>query len=912
MSDHAATHSEKDPQPEDSLCFRWPWRPYQERVLESLDEHLADRRIHIVAAPGSGKTVLGLEIFRRVRRPTVAFSPTTTIRDQWLLRLGDFLPIGTPAPPEWASTSLQTPRYFTSITYQALHTKYRLNDKGESAETEASDDEDEAIPTGQQLVEVVNSFKNLGVGTLIFDEAHHLRREWWKALCQMVDEFADVTVISLTATPPYNALGSEWRHYEDLCGPIDEEISAPELVKLGTLCPHQDFVWIVPPTKENATSVRQFDAAVEKFTRDLSSDEVFADAVRTHPWITADKPLADEVLDEPEFAVSLLVFLKAKGDPLPRALLRLLDCEAKELPDLDRRWYQTLVYRYLYDESWPLNSSGQVHRKDLLARLRNESLLWKRELRIAQSRALKRLLSLSSSKIDACLHVARVEEKQRGEHLRQVILTDFVGDPRFADSAHQFEERLDACAVFTKLVGGLPESTTTRVALLTGKIAVIHSSRLERCRNVAHLPETAFVQIDVLPGYVCIDTRDLSKVVAVLTELLAEGEIRIIVGTRALIGEGWDAPCVNSLVIASFVGSFVLTNQMRGRALRIDSKDKSKVASIWHLVTVDLFDRSGQSDLDDLNERFDTFVGLAHNRPVIESGLQRLELPPLASLDSLDFNNSEMRHRLAEIKSIEQGWRDATEAGTSKRVVPTVSTGSPRRFKKIVFRNTLTRAFLTAALAFGQWFLGNINALLRFVGDANSSPGEPLSAAQFLFAVTFTLGFLATLPGLFRSLKLWLLHLPVDGSLHQISICLLDAMSQAHVLKTARKKMGIAISSNAGNFSIALTGGSHYEQQLFADGLKELLGPIENPRYLLTRRSFVWFDRRRDYHAVPRPLSSEKTRAEIFHRLWRQRVGPSELIYTHSPKGRKILLRARARAFSTAFLPKCERRNRWQ
>ena len=143
--------------------------------------------------------------------------------------------------------------------------------------------------------------------------------------------------------------------------------------------------------------------AEEKFISEIFSDPVFADAVLTHPWISAAEPPVDQVLENPEFAASLLVFLKAKEQPLSKGLLRLLDCKAGELPKLDRRWYQALIERYLFDESWPLNSSAQLHRKDLLARLRRDGLLSKRELRIVQSRSLKRLLSLSSSKIKACL-----------------------------------------------------------------------------------------------------------------------------------------------------------------------------------------------------------------------------------------------------------------------------------------------------------------------------------------------------------------------------------------------------------------------------------------------------------------------------------------------------------------------------
>jgi len=64
------------------LAFCRPWRKYQARLLERLDEYLADGRLHVVAAPGSGKTVLGLEVIRRIDEPTLVLAPTITIRDQ--------------------------------------------------------------------------------------------------------------------------------------------------------------------------------------------------------------------------------------------------------------------------------------------------------------------------------------------------------------------------------------------------------------------------------------------------------------------------------------------------------------------------------------------------------------------------------------------------------------------------------------------------------------------------------------------------------------------------------------------------------------------------------------------------------------------------------------------------------------
>lgn len=35
--------------------FKYEFRPYQKRVLQSVEKHIKDKKVHIVAAPGSRK-----------------------------------------------------------------------------------------------------------------------------------------------------------------------------------------------------------------------------------------------------------------------------------------------------------------------------------------------------------------------------------------------------------------------------------------------------------------------------------------------------------------------------------------------------------------------------------------------------------------------------------------------------------------------------------------------------------------------------------------------------------------------------------------------------------------------------------------------------------------------------------------
>ena len=75
------------------LHFNGNWRSYQQRILDDLDFHLRDNKLHVVAAPGAGKTTLGIEVIARIGQPALILCPTNTIKTQWKERIcSSFLP----------------------------------------------------------------------------------------------------------------------------------------------------------------------------------------------------------------------------------------------------------------------------------------------------------------------------------------------------------------------------------------------------------------------------------------------------------------------------------------------------------------------------------------------------------------------------------------------------------------------------------------------------------------------------------------------------------------------------------------------------------------------------------------------------------------------------------------------------
>lgn len=415
--------------PLDGLEFAFTWRAYQTRVLGAIDLHLADQKLHIVAAPGAGKTTLGLEVFRRLGRRCLVLSPTRVIRDQWIARLQDFVDENS-WPTAWTSTDLDTPGFLTSITYQALHVRYRQT-------IQDDEPEDDYTPDSGEVDALITHIRDARIGTLILDEAHHLRDEWWKALTRVVERVADLQLIALTATPPYDVTNHEWAKYQALCGPIDEEISIPELVQAGTLCPHQDFVWFVALTDGKREQLRAYDIAVANLCDELFESDDFQSVIETHPWLGAAESPTSELLDHPELAFGLLIFLNALGRSLPLKVLALLEVDTPELPTLDRRWWQVLVNAFLFHPSFGLTPAQEDFRASLAKRLRARELLVRRELRLNESKPIKRMLALANKKVSGCIDIHRLERQVRGESLRQVILTDFIRDEEGTEKLHR-------------------------------------------------------------------------------------------------------------------------------------------------------------------------------------------------------------------------------------------------------------------------------------------------------------------------------------------------------------------------------------------------------------------------------------------------------------------------------------------
>ena len=102
---------------------------------------------------------------------------------------------------------------------------------------------------------------------------------------------------------------------------------------------------------------------------------------------------------------------------------------------------------------------------------------------------------------------------------------------------------------------------------------------------------------------------------------------------------------------------------------------------------------------------------------------------------------------------------------------------------------------------------------------------------------------------------------------------------------------------------------SEDETAKFTKALEEVLGPLENPRYIISRPAMhmkdTWltkllpevlakFLRRAErsiqmYHTVPSIVANTKERAEVFKKNWDYYIGESEIMYCRNDEGRQYV-----------------------
>lgn len=694
-------------------------------------------------------------------------------------------------------------------------------------------------PTGDAPPLVVATYaaaRPFAPGSLVvLDEAHHLLKRWADdvagALCD------GQRVLGLTATPPEGQAGFD--RFLALVGTAPVEVQAPPLVRDGHLAPYQELVWPVLADTHELGELAEVDRGLDGLEATLQP--------HLGVWEAAQLAERLEELTEARFArnegllVALCRRVHARGRRLPADLPP--DPELVAPPSLEDRAEVLAAYAAGTADPAPVHDvlRGLGFRISRAGVSLSDDIAW-------------RSLSACGSRIAGCIGVLALEHRARGDGLRALVLTDrdVEGD------------RISARQVLKALVAD-PRTEVLDPILVTGSAFWIDDDMWPQLHD----------RLPPLPWVAAEDHHELdvsrwptADRVALATRLLSEGITRCLVGTRHLLGEGWDCPPVNVAIDLTGIVAAVTVNQVRGRALRRDPADPSKVASLWEVLALAPGVAGGDRMLRRLQQRHEHTLGIdASGR--IRGGVARID--PLLARDGdtvaaeAQRLQAHMRDRALDATAMARRWAVGT-GYRDRRVWRVEGHGQPAR----VQAGPRQRADLLAA-APGAAAVLRRRTRTRATGAAAAAivaslPLVTLGPVGWLAAIAISavavglgawVGLRAGREERFRRARLEALW----SALH-------DQDPELPPLVVDRDRCWVD--------------GSPEHSRRFAEAVAELLGPVRYPRYLLLEPDGrVW--------PVPAALGGNRSTADAFAQAWAAWVGPCVVRFARSGRGRELL-----------------------
>ncbi len=990
----------------EALRFRHAWRKYQRMILAEIEEvrdtPRDDRRYHIVAPPGSGKTLVGLELIRRFGRPALVLTPTVTIQMQWREKWRLFLPKEQDdALDDWVSTDPERTAPIRVLTYQRLAVQDSTRSFTETAartawvedliakgivpdEAAAQRYLDELAAHNPQAYrrEIRRRYPRLkrrllrddpaqvarflhpnalalierlvaeGVGTVVLDECHHLLDYWAVVLRYLISRLDAPRVVGLTATLPSPEDDFAYENYTTLLGEVDFEVPTPAVVKEGNLAPYRDLVYFTTPTPEEEAFLRHLD---EHFWAALGG---LLTSQRLLDWLTETvAPDWQQVADEdPVFALAALRWLRqqerlAPAVPVPP--------EAEHEATLDD--WLTLIEQFALRVLLPSqNATDHEHFQELRRRLRPFGFTLTARGLYQRRTPGDLVLSFSDSKIHAAQTILRREKAALGERLRAIVVTDFErstsGLRRLGRDYPAIEADLGSARRVFRILAQDPGLSDLHPVLLTGRSLWIHAD----FRPTFEAFWRAFRQRTASKAQLTLHLRDdyyevrgkggwgPRLYVPLITEAMERGLTRLLVGTRGLFGEGWDALSLNVLIDLTSTTTSTSVQQLRGRSLRKDPRWHHKVAHNWDVICVAPRFSRGNLDLERLLRRHSRFWGVVVAASPATYG-RHFPVEVLQGLSPLSVR--EFHGRIARgVLHVEpylalnlafHSWKSVPFTAFTRLALEAVSKreetyqawgiGEPYDNHEYTVRQIRPR----------DWRIRTVYTLNESVAVLWRGLRDALIAAAGLVWLVFTqlaprtppilgdktqwglpLG-LSLLLGLGSSLllhrkriaqalRVLLIEQPPDAILLDMGRALLEALREAGMVSRKLNADYVRVVRRPDDtYIVTLDYASPHDAARFSQAFGEMLTPVRNQRYLIRRtdgrlpnllNTAVWKvlrllvppqQRKSAYHPVPTVLATHRKYANMLARAWQRYVGGGELVYTRSPQGRRILYQAR-------------------
>ncbi len=905
-------------------------RVHQDLALREIEQALAAgrQRCWVVLPPGAGKTLVGLLTAAglgadgRVRR-TVVLSPNTAIQSQWQAGWDGLLTSqrarDDPGP---AGADRVLDEFFTTLTYQSLAT-FDADAEVEEDGVERTTLLSKLHPNGAALVEQLQCAGRL---LLILDECHHLLEVWGSLLAELLELLPDATVLGLTATPPAALTRTQKELVEGMFGEAVCQVSMAAGVREGYLAPYAELAWLTEPTSQEAQWLDDQSARFRELIAALA-DPTFGEIPFLN-WL-------DQRFVSPIGETLRWETLSREEPDLTDAALRvhvdgLLALPQGAVVQERHRHAPTAEDWVLLIDDWLRRSTSGTDEEVVAAvrrALPSVGFQWtRRGIRRGRS-TVDRVLARSEAKTTAAVQIVVAESINLGDRLRMLILCDheFATATLPADLAGVIDQQAGSAGLMLANLLADPVGAGLDPVLVTGSTVAGSERTMKALKEFvrAGSPDRP-VHLELVPRndstFALAGAWNSRLWVPHVTGFFSEGHCRVLIGTRGLLGEGWDAPAVSGLVDLTTATTITSVVQTRGRAIRSSPHWPDKVALTWSIVCVAPDHPRGDNDWQRLVRKHQGFLGVDEDGDVID-GVGHLDpgFSPFAppEPDTFDQSNARMLVRAQDRDEIRSRWRVGTpyddRMGDLVRIRPTrtrapgdaadVASATSDPATQLALRageleprggGVLT---VTPKMDFGA------AGLLGLLAGVLVTPVLAPPVVALLF------GALVTIQHAIRGRQLRVLA-QVRPGIHQVARAVAETMHDLGESPVGAEGVWLRIDAD-GEYRCRLEDVDEPTSVAFASALAEALSPIADPRYLLPRgvldepvggvaglRRDISASWRNEpdgvlWHAVPKSFGKTSARAQAYAEAWDRVIGGGPALYTGSAEGAGVLAACR-------------------
>ena len=653
--------------------------------------------------------------------------------------------------------------------------------------------------------------------------------------------------------------------YLDLFGEVDYEVPVPALVRDGNLAPYQDLAYFVRPSEKElkyiANATTDFRQLIKTLRQgpDDSEDRVPGLDVwlaRTLSELDLPSGKASDWTSfrkrDPGLADRARGFLVQNGRSLP-----------VDIPPPDQEFVRqgnsqgsmvTILDRYIRNG---LMRSSNKKDHELADEAKQKLRLLGVQITGSGARMcaspISRVMAYASAKYDALREILTTEMQALGPDIRAVIVTDFEKTSATTLVEDVLDKEAGGAVAAYRAV--LQSEATDRLnpVLMTGTTVLVDDDLLQKIfpRFEQWVDERGLdIKFEYIERGEYFEIRGKGKdwlpryYTMMITELFQEGVTNCLVGTRGLLGEGWDASRINVLIDLTTVTTSMSINQLRGRSFRLDKHWPEKVANNWDIICL----------ADEYQKGFDDYLRFQRKHKQL--------------------------YGVGDDGAIEKGVGHVHAAFTEAK--PEGVSETMNIFNEEMLLRAKNRARTRALWKIGQPFNAEPKEAVEIkvrLGNENAFPANGIALAKISnHSLVLSIG---------EAVVLSLKELQLINSYAEIGGGSRDGGWMRAYLKDANES----------------------ESAIFASAMQEILGPLDNPRYVIPREVKIITDNwlsnmlpevlakyvrsKRDklamFHSVPKVLCKNKEDAAVFQRHWNERVSPGAVMYGHSKSGKQMV-----------------------